>query len=235
MISRRGLIASTAALAAVPLAACDPKGSVTAPAAPAGPKPAPPPGQAPAAAVTVTQPRSAWTLEAFHQAMAASGRPVTLSQARFDAIQARKPEALARIKTYLDGKFGAADPNVMAAFQAVPREYYHYLYSEGRAQPDQAYEANPKPWALGYGSALSDYLGQAYMTQLARPKAGDVTLEVGTGSGFQSSLLSRIVGHAYSIEIIEPPWARRSGGSSSRWATTTSPPAWATATSAGPR
>jgi protein-L-isoaspartate(D-aspartate) O-methyltransferase len=42
------------------------------------------------------------------------------------------------------------------------------------------------------------------MTQVCQPKLGDVTLEIGTGSGFQSALLSRIVGRAYSIEIIEP-------------------------------
>ena len=42
------------------------------------------------------------------------------------------------------------------------------------------------------------------MTQVCKPQPGDVTLEVGTGSGFQSSLLSRIVKKAYSIEIIEP-------------------------------
>ena len=78
------------------------------------------------------------------------------------------------------------------------------LYDSHRATPGDAYEDNPKPWALGYGSALSDYLGQAYMTQIAKPKPSDVTLEIGTGSGFQTSLLSRIVSHAYSIEIIEP-------------------------------
>ena len=27
-----------------------------------------------------------------------------------------------------------------------------------------SYESDPKPWAIGWGSALSDYLGQAYMT-----------------------------------------------------------------------
>jgi protein-L-isoaspartate O-methyltransferase len=42
------------------------------------------------------------------------------------------------------------------------------------------------------------------MTQVCQPKADDVTLEIGTGSGFQSALLSRIVKQAYSIEIIEP-------------------------------
>jgi protein-L-isoaspartate(D-aspartate) O-methyltransferase len=137
-------------------------------------------------------------------AMAKSGRPVDLTDAQFQAIQARKPAAMQRIQSYLKERLGSADPAVMAAFQAVPREYFHYLYDSHRATPGDAYEDNPKPWALGYGSALSDYLGQAYMTQIAKPKPTDVTLEIGTGSGFQSSLLSRIVKQAYSIEIIEP-------------------------------
>ena len=109
-----------------------------------------------------------------------------------------------RIEAYLKDHLGTADPAVMAAFQAVPREYFHYEYPDHRATPGDAYEDNPKPWGLGYGSALSDYLGQAYMTQVCKPQPGEVTLEVGTGSGFQSSLLSRIVKTAYSIEIIEP-------------------------------
>lgn len=145
-----------------------------------------------------------WTRDAYMNAMAASGRPVNLSQGQFDAIQARKPAALKRISDYLKERLGSADPAVMAAFDQVPREYFHYQYDEKRATPGECYEENPKPWALGYGSALSDYLGQAYMTQIAKPQPGDVTLEIGTGSGFQSSLLSRIVKKSYSIEIIEP-------------------------------
>ncbi len=136
--------------------------------------------------------------------MRKSGRPVDLTQAQFDAIQARKPAAIAKIQTYLKERLGAADPAVIRAFEAVPREYYHYNYADHRALSGEAYESDPKPWALGYGSALSDYLGQAYMTQVCKPAAGDTTLEIGTGSGFQSSLLSRIVKQAYSIEIIEP-------------------------------
>ncbi len=145
-----------------------------------------------------------WNRAAFETAMRESGRPVTLSDAQFDAIQRRKVAVQKRIESYLKERLGSADPAVMAAFEAVPREYFHYLYSEKRATPGDSYEDTPKPWALGYGSALSDYLGQAYMTQICQPKAGDVTLEIGTGSGFQSSLLSRIVKDAYSIEIIEP-------------------------------
>jgi protein-L-isoaspartate(D-aspartate) O-methyltransferase len=178
----------------------------------------PPPASSPAAVLTrrallgaaamcAVSPRAfaaEWTREAFMEAMAKSGRKVDLSEAQFQAIQARKPAAMKRIADYLKAHLGEADPRVMAAFEALPREYFHYLYDQHRATPGEAYEENPKPWALGYGSALSDYLGQAYMTQIAGPKPGDVTLEVGTGSGFQSSLLSRIVARAYSIEIIEP-------------------------------
>ena len=147
---------------------------------------------------------AAWTLADYEAAMAASGRPAHISAAEFDAIQKRKPAAMALIGSYLKSHLGAADPAVMAAFQAVPREYFHYIYSSHEPVPGEAYEANPKPWAIGYGSALSDYLGQAYMTQLLRPKPGMVSLEIGTGSGFQSALLSRIVAQAYTIEIIAP-------------------------------
>ncbi len=108
------------------------------------------------------------------------------------------------IAAYLQMRLGKADPLVLAAFQAMPREYYHYNYQEHRSTCGDAYDSPAKPWALGYGSALSDYLGQAYMTQVCQPKPGEVSLEIGTGSGFQSSLLSRIVDRAYSVEIIEP-------------------------------
>jgi protein-L-isoaspartate(D-aspartate) O-methyltransferase len=146
----------------------------------------------------------AWNRQAYETAMARSGRPVDLTEAQFAAIQARKPAAMQRIAAYLKAHLGEADPRVLAAFEQVPREYFHYLYDQHRATPGDAYEENPKPWALGYGSALSDYLGQAYMTQVCRPRAEDVTLEIGTGSGFQSALLSRMVKRAYTIEIIEP-------------------------------
>jgi protein-L-isoaspartate(D-aspartate) O-methyltransferase len=159
-----------------------------------------------AAAVLPSASRSAavWTRGAYEQAMRQSGRPANLTDAQFDAIQRRKLAAMVRIEAYLKDHCGSADPAVMAAFEAVPREYYHYEYPDHRATPGDAYEDTPKPWGLGYGSALSDYLGQAYMTQVCQPRPGEITLEIGTGSGFQSSLLSRIVKTAYSIEIIEP-------------------------------
>ncbi len=147
---------------------------------------------------------SAWTRQAYEAAMRQSGRPVELSEDQFSAIQARRGPALKRIESYLASRLGAADPAVMRAFAEVPREYFHYYYADHRSTGGDAYDDPPKPWPLGYGSALSDYLGQAYMTQVCKPEPHHVSLEIGTGSGFQSSLLSRIVARAYSIEIIEP-------------------------------
>jgi len=145
-----------------------------------------------------------WSRDAYIAAMQASGRPHEISAGAFEAIQKRKEGALKGIEKYLAQRFGKADPAVLKAFAELPREYYHFQYAEKRSMAGDAYESEAKPWAIGFGSALSDYLGQAYMTQATQPKPTDVVLEIGTGSGFQSSLLSRIVKSVYSIEIIEP-------------------------------
>jgi protein-L-isoaspartate(D-aspartate) O-methyltransferase len=198
------VIAGLAAAAASPaLAATTP---ATAPATPAASAPAAAPAAAAPALPTPATPNGKpWDKDAFETAMSASGRPVSLTDDQFAAIQARKPGAMKLIESYLTQRLGSADPLVLAAFAAIPREYYHYRYDEHRSTCGDAYDLpNPKPWALGFGSALSDYLGQAYMTQIIAPKPGEVSLEIGTGSGFQSSVLSRIVDHAYSIEIIQP-------------------------------
>jgi protein-L-isoaspartate(D-aspartate) O-methyltransferase len=217
MINRRTLLA--AAAGTLPLAACDEAtmktirermnptavGGTEAAAGAGGPAAvAATPAGGGAISATVRAPTRPWTYAAFREAMTASGRNPTINESQFANIQSRKSGAMARIKSYLEGKFGTADPAVLAAFESVPRDYFHYAYAAGASTAYQAYEDNPKPWAIGHGSVLSDYLGQAYMTQLAAPKPGDVTLEIGTGSGFQSSLLSRIVRDAYTIEIIQP-------------------------------
>jgi len=162
---------------------------------------APVPGNA---AASVWSPGAPWNFKTFREAMRQSGRPTDLPEKDFVELQARKAVAMQSIERYLKRRFGQADPGVLRAFRELPREYYHYDYQRRQAFASNSYEPAPKPWAIGYGSALSDYLGQAYMTQLARPRPGDTVLEIGTGSGFQSSLLSRIVKDVYSVEIIKP-------------------------------
>lgn len=147
---------------------------------------------------------AAWNYEAFKKAVEDSGRKVDITAQTFSTIQENKKRSLKTIETYLKSRFGHADARVLQAFEQLPREYFQYHYADNRSFASLAYEETAKPWAIGYGSALSDYLGQAYMTQLAKPEPDSVVLEIGTGSGFQISLLSRIVKKAYSIEIIEP-------------------------------
>jgi len=154
---------------------------------------------------TAVEPNAAvWNYERFKSAVEESGRKLNISDTTFNTIQENKKRALKTIETYLKERFGQADARVVQAFEQLPREYFHYHYADNRSFASLSYEDKAKPWAIGYGSALSDYLGQAYMTQLAKPTPDSVVLEIGTGSGFQISLLSRIVKQAYSIEIIEP-------------------------------
>jgi protein-L-isoaspartate(D-aspartate) O-methyltransferase len=139
--------------------------------------------------------------------MVESGREPGINADTFLKIQDRKKTANQIVDHYLKEYLGTADAAVELAFNQVPREYFQYHYQDNRSFADVTYEdkeAKVKPWAIGWGSALSDYLGQAYMTQVAKPTANDVALEIGTGSGYQSALLSRIVKKMYSIEIIKP-------------------------------
>jgi protein-L-isoaspartate(D-aspartate) O-methyltransferase len=145
-----------------------------------------------------------WDLATFLKLMAESGRPTTMSPGTFDAVQARIPEYLSITKKYLNDGLGHVSPTVMKAFEEVPRLYFMYNYQERRSIAQDTYRLPPRPWAIGYGSYISDYRAQAYMTQILEPKADEVSLEIGTGSGFQSAILSRIVKEAYTIEIITP-------------------------------
>ena len=83
---------------------------------------------------------------------------------------------------------------VMAAMGAVPREAF--VLPAYRAQ---AYQNSPLP--IEAGQTISQPLIVALMTDLLDPQKDDIILEVGTGSGYQAAVLSRLVKHVYTIEI----------------------------------
>jgi protein-L-isoaspartate(D-aspartate) O-methyltransferase len=145
-----------------------------------------------------------WTYKKYLKAFKKSHRVTHLTASEFEKVQERKPAMMKDIRRYLWRKFGGADPRLIKAFEDLPREYFHFDYQGGADFSKTAYEYPPRTWAVGWGSALSDYEGQAYMAQLAHPTSKDTVLEVGTGSGYNISLLSRLVKEAYSIEIIKP-------------------------------
>jgi protein-L-isoaspartate(D-aspartate) O-methyltransferase len=85
---------------------------------------------------------------------------------------------------------------VMDALGAVPREAF-----VPPAYRHQAYRNTPLPIAAG--QTISQPLIVALMTEMLEPEPGDVMLEVGTGSGYQAAVLSQLVEHVYSIEIVD--------------------------------
>jgi protein-L-isoaspartate(D-aspartate) O-methyltransferase len=57
------------------------------------------------------------------------------------------------------------------------------------------------PLHIGHGQTISQPYIVALMTELARPAPSARALEVGSGSGYQAAVLSRVVGHVFSVEI----------------------------------
>ena len=70
------------------------------------------------------------------------------------------------------------------------------------AEQRLAYRDHAVP--IGHGQTISQPYVVAFMTQQLDPKPGDRVLEIGTGSGYQAAVLSGLVKHVYTIEIVEP-------------------------------
>ena len=88
------------------------------------------------------------------------------------------------------------DERVMNVMGKVPRHKFVPEEYLGRA-----YKNRPLP--IGFGQTISQPYIVALMTDLLELEAGDVVLEVGTGSGYQAAVLAELVEQVYSIEIIE--------------------------------
>ncbi len=91
----------------------------------------------------------------------------------------------------------ALDPRVMAAMAKVPRE--RFLPNSMR---HLAFRDGPVP--IGHGQTISQPYIVALMTDLLAPEAGDVILEIGTGSGYQAAVLAELVKQVYTTEIVQP-------------------------------
>ena len=92
------------------------------------------------------------------------------------------------------------DPYVIDAMASVPR---HHFVPPGEAKA--AYFNQPLP--IGHGQTISQPYIVAMMTDLLEIGPEDVVLEVGTESGYQATILSRLVKKLYSIEVM-PELAR---------------------------
>ena len=91
---------------------------------------------------------------------------------------------------------GIANPEVLKAMWDVDRT----LFVPEDMKP-HAYEDRPLP--IGRNQTISQPYIVAYMAQELKAGGDDVVLEVGAGCGYNAAVLSKIVSHVYSIEIIE--------------------------------
>jgi protein-L-isoaspartate(D-aspartate) O-methyltransferase len=88
------------------------------------------------------------------------------------------------------------DERVIAVMRAVPR---HLFVPAPVAAA--AYEDTPLP--IGFDKTISQPFIVALMTDLLEPQPTDHVLEVGTGLGYQTAILARLVAQVWSVEIVE--------------------------------
>ncbi|MDR3192209.1 MAG: protein-L-isoaspartate O-methyltransferase [Treponema sp.] len=88
-------------------------------------------------------------------------------------------------------------PEDVRAFLLAPREHFVRARNRGLEYADT--------WLpIGYGATITDPDVVAMMTTSLNISPGDRVLEIGTGSGYQSAILSYLTQEVYTIEIIKP-------------------------------
>lgn len=92
-------------------------------------------------------------------------------------------------------KRGINDPRVLYAMTTVPR---HRFVPAG----DRHWAYQDTPLDIGHGQTISQpYIVAHMIEQAAIPHNGSV-LEIGTGSGYQTAILSTLAKRVYSVEIV---------------------------------
>jgi protein-L-isoaspartate(D-aspartate) O-methyltransferase len=91
---------------------------------------------------------------------------------------------------------GIRDERVLAAMGSVPRHRF-----VGDNLQDNAYDDCALP--IGEGQTISQPYMVAAMTELLELKGNEKVLEIGTGSGYQSAVLSLLASEVFTVERIE--------------------------------
>jgi len=92
---------------------------------------------------------------------------------------------------------GITDPGVLKAMGKIPRHLFVEEALEG-----EAYNDHPLP--IGHQQTISQPYIVALMTQALELTGAGKTLEIGTGSGYQTAILAELSQKVYTIERIRP-------------------------------
>jgi len=86
-------------------------------------------------------------------------------------------------------------PRVLEAFLRTPREFF-------ARNPRRSYDN--AVLLIGYGQTISGPQMVGKMTDSLDPLPGQKILEIGTGSGYQSAMLSELCNRVFTVEIVKP-------------------------------
>ena len=88
------------------------------------------------------------------------------------------------------------DNNILNAIKKVPRELFINQISN-----QHAYENMPLP--IDCGQTISQPYVVAYMIDCLKLKKTDIVLEIGTGTGYQTAIISHLCKEIYTIELFD--------------------------------
>ncbi|MBW1788764.1 MAG: protein-L-isoaspartate(D-aspartate) O-methyltransferase [Deltaproteobacteria bacterium] len=89
------------------------------------------------------------------------------------------------------------DQRVLAAMRKVPRHRF-----VGSGLIGEAYNDHPLP--IGQGQTISQPYIVALMTEALKLTGKEYTLEIGTGSGYQTAVLAELSRRVYTVERVKP-------------------------------
>ena len=88
---------------------------------------------------------------------------------------------------------GISDQAVLRAMEEIPRDMFVETADRAHAYRDSAL-------GIACGQSISQPFVVAYMTEQLQLQQNHRVLEIGTGSGYQAAILSRLCGHVLTIE-----------------------------------
>jgi protein-L-isoaspartate(D-aspartate) O-methyltransferase len=98
-------------------------------------------------------------------------------------------------------RMGIRDERILRAMAEIPRQRFVPEHLQSRADGDY-------PLPIGLGQTISQPFMVAWMTQELALQGGERMLEVGTGSGYQAAILSRLCERVFTVELLPELAAR---------------------------
>jgi protein-L-isoaspartate(D-aspartate) O-methyltransferase len=121
-----------------------------------------------------------------------------VNEQHFAILRRHMVEVIGIHTDLLEDELGKAvlDERILTVMLRIPR---HLFVPESLAE--LAYQDMPLP--IGFEKTISQPFMCALMTDLLAPERHETVLEVGTGLGYQTAILSELAGRVWSVEIVE--------------------------------